>query len=100
MNSLFFGAHTRYRIYDGNGNLDSEKFDLTLKSFSLGLNAGKRWVWGNGFNTVFLLGYGVDFNTREASSTKQSIESTIDQFEKDYEFMSPFFGELSIGYSF
>jgi hypothetical protein len=98
--SLFFGAHTRYRIYDGNGELNSKKFDLTIKSFSIGLNAGKRWVWDNGFNTLFLLGYGVDFNHREASSTDSSIESILDQFEKEYDFLSPFYGEFSIGYSF
>ena len=44
MNSVFLGAHTRYRMFNGNGELESEKFDFTLNSLSIGLNAGKRWV--------------------------------------------------------
>ncbi len=100
MNSLFLGAYTRYRIYDGSGELESEKIDLTLQSYSIGLNAGKRWAWNSGFNIVFSLGYGLDINNREANPTDNSIESTLDQFEKEYEFMSPFYGEFSIGYAF
>ena len=100
MNSLFLGAYTRYRIYKGSGELDSKKFDLTLQSYSIGLNAGKRWVWNSGFNIVFSLGYGLDINNREANPTDNSIESILDQFEKEYEFMSPFYGEFSIGYTF
>ena len=34
MNSIFLGAYTRYRIYEGSGELESEKFDLTLQSYS------------------------------------------------------------------
>ncbi len=100
INSIFLGAYTRYRIYEGSGKLNSKKFDLTLKSFSIGLNAGKRWVWNSGFNIVFSLGYGIDINNREANPTDNSIESILDQFEKEYEFMSPFYGEFSIGYTF
>ncbi|MCP5063518.1 MAG: hypothetical protein GY936_13810, partial [Ignavibacteriae bacterium] len=80
--------------------LDSKKFDLTIQSYSIGLNAGKRWVWNSGFNIVFSLGYGLDINNREANPTNNSIESILDQFEKDYDFMSPFYGEFSIGYAF
>ena len=42
----------------------------------------------------------VDINKREANPTDRSIESTLDQFEKEYDFMSPFYGEFSIGYAF
>ena len=100
MNSLFLGAYTRYRNYKGNGELDSKKFDLTLQSYSIGLNAGKRWTWNSGFNIVFALGYGLDINNREANPTNNAIESILDQFEQEYEFMSPFYGEFSIGYAF
>lgn len=100
LNSLFLGIHTRYRVYKGHGEIDSKKFDLNLRSYSIGLNVGKRWTWNNGFNTVFLLGYGYDFNDRNVKPTNTAIKSVVDQFEEEYEFMSPFFGELSIGYAF
>jgi len=100
MNSLFLGAYTRYRNYKGKGELESEKFDLDMQSYSIGLNAGKRWAWNSGFNIVFSLGYGIDINKWEANPTDDSIESILDQFEQDYEFMSPFYGEFSIGYAF
>jgi hypothetical protein len=100
MNSLFLGGYTRYRNYKGNGELDSKKFDLTLQSYSIGLNTGKRWAWNSGFNIVFALGYGFDINNREANPTNNAIESILGQFEQEYEFMSPFYGEFSIGYAF
>ena len=100
MNSVFLGAHTRYRMFNGNGELESEKFDFTLNSLSIGLNAGKRWVWNSGFNIVFSLGYGIAIENRESIPSNYDIEAVLDQFEKEYDFMSPLFGELSIGYSF
>jgi len=100
MNSLFLGAYTRYRIYKGSGELESEKIDLTLQSFSIGLNAGKRWAWDNGLNIVFSLGYGLDINNSETNPDDGSFDHIVDQFKQDYEFMSPFYGELSIGYAF
>jgi len=100
MNSLFLGAYTRYRIYKGSGELDLEKIDLTLQSFSIGLNAGKRWTWDNGFNIVFSLGYGIDINNSETNPNDGSFDHIVDQFKQEYEFMSPFYGEFSIGYAF
>ena len=100
MNSLFLGAYTRYRIYKGSGELESEKLDLTLQSFSIGLNAGKRWAWNNGFNIVFSLGYGFDINTSETNPDDGSFDHIVEQFKQEYEFMSPFYGEFSIGYAF
>jgi hypothetical protein len=100
MNSLFLGAYTRYRIYKGSGELDLEKIDLTLQSFSIGLNAGKRWAWDSGFNIVISLGYGFDINNSETNPDDGSFDHIVDQFKKEYEFMSPFYGEFSIGYAF
>jgi hypothetical protein len=100
MNSLFLGAYTRYRKYKGDGELDSEKFDFTLSSYTFGLNAGKRWAWNSGFNIVFSVGYGYSADSREAIPTNEGIEAVLDQLEDEYDFMSPFLGELSIGYAF
>ncbi len=100
MNSYFLGVYSRYRIYEGCGIMDNEKFDFTLPSFTVGLNGGRRWVWNSGFNIVASLGYGYSVDDREATPTSESIESSLDQLEKDYDFISPFFGELSVGYAF
>ncbi len=100
MNSPFLGAYTRYRTYKGNGELGSEKIDLTLQSFSIGLNVGKRWTWDSGFNIVFSLGYGIDINNSETKPNDGSFDHIVDQFKQEYEFMSPFYGEFSIGYAF
>ncbi len=100
MNSLFLGAYTRYRVYNGDGILATEKFDFDLPSFTIGLNGGKRWVWNSGFNITASLGYGFSFDDRKATPSNDSIESVLDKFEKEYDFISPFYGELSIGYAF
>ena len=100
MNSIFLGAYSRYRNYNGSGTLESKKFDFKLPSFTLGLNAGKRWVWNSGINITFSLGYGISMDDRQATPSDTAIETILDKFEKEYDFISPFYGELSIGYAF
>jgi len=100
MNSVFLGAYSRYRIYRGSGTLELNKFNFKLPSLTLGLNAGKRWVWNSGFNITVSAGYGINFDNRQATPSNNSIESALDQFEEDYDFISPFYGEISIGYAF
>jgi hypothetical protein len=100
MNSIFIGAYSRYRVYDGSGTLESTAFDFTKSEFSLGLNIGKRWVWNSGFNITFSLGYGFSIDDREANPSNTGIESAINKFEDDYDFSGPLFGEFSIGYAF
>lgn len=98
--SPFIGVYSRYKIYNGEGNLDSQDFDFKLNHFTLGLNAGKRWVWNSGFNITFQLGYGFDTSNRKSTPNNGTIETTLDVFEKSYDFIDPFFGELSIGFAF
>ncbi len=100
MKSFFLGAYSRYRIYKGNGTLESENFDFELPSITLGLNGGKRWVWNSGFNITVSAGYGISFDDRQATPSNNAIEAALDQLEKDYDFISPFYGEISIGYAF
>lgn len=106
LGSTFIGLYSRYKIYNGYGRLEAEDFDFTqdfdfnLKHFTLGINAGKRWVWNSGFNITFQLGYGLDTDNRTATPSNADIESTLDLFENDYAFIDPFFGELSIGWAF
>ncbi len=100
LKSTFVGVYSRYKIYNGYGTLGSQDFDFNLKHFTMGVNAGKRWVWNSGFNITFQLGYGLATDNRNATPTSESIESILNAFEKKYEFIDPFFGELSIGWAF
>jgi len=100
LESLFFGAYARFRTYKGNGEIDSEKFDFTLPSFTIGLNAGKRWVWNSGFNITLSAGYGLSIDKRNTTPGSIAINAALDQLEKEYDFMSPLYGELSIGFVF
>jgi hypothetical protein len=100
MKSIFIGAYARFRIYNGNGIIEATKFDFTLPSATTGLNAGKRWVWNNGFNVTFSVGYGYIEKFRQADPSSALIESKLDQLEKDYDFMNPMYAELSAGYAF
>ncbi|RMG78116.1 MAG: hypothetical protein D6707_10385, partial [Bacteroidetes bacterium] len=50
MNSYFTGVYARYRIFEGEGKVDETPFEFTRSDISYGVNAGKRWVWNNGFN--------------------------------------------------
>ncbi len=100
LNSLFLGAYARYKTYKGNGVLESESFDFEWPSTTLGLNGGKRWVWNSGFNLTVSGGYGLSFENREAIPSNSAIKLALDQLENDYDFISPFYGEVSIGYAF
>lgn len=100
MKSVFLGAYARHRIYSGSGTIEATEFDFTLPETTFGLNAGKRWVWKSGFNITLAFGYGFLFENREATPTNGAIEASLDQFEKAYDFIDPFYGEFSIGYAF
>lgn len=100
MESCFVGAYSRYRVYKGEGNLEGTKFDFTMPDFTLGLNAGKRWIWDSGFNITFALGYGYSWKSRTADPDLPGVNEAIDVFENGYDFINPFYGEFSIGYAF
>ena len=100
MESIFLGSYARYRIYDGSGLSGTTKFDFKVSEFTIGLNAGKRWVWNSGLNITFALGYGISSTSRKTEPTSSSIESTISSFEEKYTFIGPFLGEFSIGFAF
>lgn len=100
LGSFYLGAYGRYRIYEGDGNLNSQKFDFDIKDFTVGLNAGKKWVWDSGFNINFTLGYGYTFRDKTQSLSSTEINKSIKVFEDDYAFIDAFLGEFSIGYAF
>ena len=100
LRSPYLGAFSRYRIYNGNGSIESEDFEFTRKDVTIGLNAGKRWIWKNGFNISLMFGYGYSIIDRDAHPSSDAIEVSIDHFENDYDFLGSFLGEFSIGYAF
>lgn len=100
MNSLFVGAFSRYRIYKGEGSLESIPFDFSIPEVTIGANAGKRWVWNNGFTMTFALGYGHFMGKTKVDESSPDIDHAIDTFKKEYDFLNGFLGEFSIGYAF
>jgi hypothetical protein len=101
MESKYVGVYLRYRKYSGSGNIESTDFDFTIPEMTLGVNYGKRWIWDNGFNINLAFGYGFFLTkTHDADPSNASIKSVLDQFEDSYDFIDPFLGEFSIGYTF
>lgn len=100
MESFYVGSYARYKNYKGDATDGSTKFDFTLHEYTLGLNAGKRWVWNSGINVNCAFGYGISSLIKETDPTSSSIESTLDKFIDEYTFIGPFYGEISIGYAF
>jgi len=100
MESFYLGLYARYKIYKGNGSSGSIKFDFTLHDFTLGLNAGKRWVWNSGINVNVAFGYGISTLSKETEPANPDVEATLNKFIEEYTFIDPFYGEISIGYAF
>jgi len=100
MESFYIGSYARYKYYKGDATDGSTKFDFTLHEYTLGLNAGKRWVWNSGFNINCAFGYGISKLNKETDPTTPSIESKLNDFIDNYTFIDPFYGEISIGYAF
>lgn len=99
MESFYIGSYVRYKVYNGDAN-GSTKFDFTLQEYTLGLNVGKRWVWNSGINVNCAFGYGISTLNKETDPTSSANEATLDKFINDYTFIDPFYGEVSIGYTF
>ena len=100
MESFYIGSYVRYKQYQGDATDGATKFDFTLHEYTLGLNAGKRWVWNSGFNINCAFGYGISSLNKETNPTSSSIDSKLDEFIDNYTFIDPFYGEISIGYAF
>jgi hypothetical protein len=100
LESLFIGSYLRYRVYSGDGNTGDTRFDFTMPEYTLGINVGKRWVWNNGFNITFALGYGISTSEVNSSVNSAAVKNTIDALKDEYAFLSPFMGEFSLGYAF
>jgi len=100
LESVFLGSYLRYRVYKGHGTSEETKFEFTLPELTVGLNIGKRWVWDSGFNITFALGYGISKSSRDIDPNSDTFKSTLENFEKEYDFVGPFLGEFSLGYAF
>lgn len=100
LNSFYAGAYGRFRNIKGDGTLESGDFDFKLPEYTVGLNAGKRWIWKSGFTLNFALGYGLTFDKLKVNNSSPEAVDAIDVFRNDYAFMNGFLGEFSIGYAF
>ena len=100
MNSCFVGAYGRYRQFDGEGKINNTNFDFTMPDVSFGINAGKKWAWKSGFTMTFALGYGFSNEDWDSKPKTNEVNKIIRDFRNDYDFIDPFYGEFSIGYSF
>lgn len=100
MNSYFVGAYGRYRQFDGTGAINNTRFDFTMPDVSFGINAGKKWTWKRGFTLTFALGYGFSNEAWDSTPDTDAVNEMVRDFRNDYDFIDPFYGEFSIGYSF
>jgi len=100
MNSYFVGAYGRYRQFDGKGKINDTSFDFTMPDVSYGINAGKKWAWKSGFTLTFSLGYGFSNEDWSSNPNTNEVNDMVRDFRNDYDFVDPFYGEFSIGYSF
>jgi len=100
--SVFAGAYTRYRRNQGSSTVVGSGFDFQSKETTLGINAGKRWRWKNGFNVVALLGYGASHYNESVSGNGSTINSSLRNLKSDNDifFNNPIYSEISIGYTF
>jgi hypothetical protein len=97
LKSFYLGSYARYRVYDGTGEDGPDEFNFDITEFTIGLNAGKRWVWSSGFNINFMLGYGIAFTE---TKVEEIYEAAYDNFTDKYSFEGPMLGEFSIGWAF
>lgn len=100
LNSFYGGAYVRYRKINGNGSLESGNFDFKMPEYTVGLNAGKRWIWKSGLTLNFTLGYGYAYDKLNVNNSSQEAIDAIDVFRDDYAFGNGFMGEFSVGYAF
>ncbi|SDW33451.1 Protein of unknown function [Lutibacter oricola] len=100
MNSCFVGAYARYREFNGDGMINETAFDFNMPDVSFGINAGKKWVWNSGFTMTFALGYGFSNEDWDSNPDTVEVNDVIKDYRKAYDFIDPFYGEFSIGYSF
>nr|WP_319397437.1 hypothetical protein [uncultured Carboxylicivirga sp.] len=100
LNSFYAGIFSRYRKIEGDGTLESGKFEFSLPEYTLGLNVGKRWIWKSGITLNLALGYGYTNDNLTVQNSSQEALDAIDVFRDDYTFMNGFLGEFSLGYAF
>ncbi len=100
LESYYAGAFARYSMYKGKGSIDDEQFEFKIPEVTLGLNIGKRWIWNSGITLNLALGYGYMKSGKEIENSSPEAEAAIKVFEKEYDFLSGFLGEFSVGYAF
>jgi|WetSurMetagenome_2_1015567.scaffolds.fasta_scaffold20953_3 hypothetical protein len=99
LNSPFWGPFVYYEkskteIKDNNGT----KYNVDIKYFKVGANWGKRWIWGNTFNLVFRIGYGIPLYAGYNWSPNEPDQ--VETIETLTTALAGVDGELTIGFAF
>jgi len=105
LKKFFVGPYLRYRYIYGSGTTGSTDYDFNVSEFNIGINGGYRWIWRYGINVVFAAGYGYSIGKENLTPSNRDVTYTFSKFKKDNDtntsiLDSPFFAELSFGYTF
>ena len=105
LKSFFVGPYVRYRYVKGSGKAKTIDYNYNVSEINFGLNGGYRWVSKNGINIVLAAGYGYSITKENISPYNSEVNDVFSRFKKaNYVNTSlldaPFYGELSIGFTF
>ena len=100
LDAPYVGVFAKYRTYFGKGSKETNSFDFSRSDYTMGINAGKRWIWENGFMVNISLGYGYVREGVFATESNQTPYNSVRYYMHDNHLLNGFLGELSIGYAF
>ena len=98
----FWGPFLTFKDYDDEyeEKVDDETVthSYSIRGAVVGLNIGRRWIWGSGFSGVLRFGYGVPLVDLVWSDTRPADHP--DAIKGLLTFFQGFDAELSVGYCF
>lgn len=101
LDSTFVGAFALYGDIEAEGEFgkSSDTYEIAVEFFRLGLNVGRRWVFGSGFSILLRGGYGYPIRTVDWRAPAPSQSEQID-FESTLGLLLGVDAELSLGWTF
>jgi hypothetical protein len=99
LNSPFWGPFVYYEksegeVKDNNGT----KYNVNIEYCKAGASWGRRWIWGNTFNLVFKIGYGLPLYAKYNWSP--TTPDQVETIEAMTTALAGIDGELTIGFAF
>lgn len=102
LNSPFWGPFAYYEKSNADVKVKSDDIDTTynvdVTYMKVGANWGRRWMWGNGFNIGFRIGYGLPLIAE--FDWHGETTDLIEQVESITKVVAGIDGEFSIGIAF